>query len=175
MRARNCIFWINNDCVCRRLFRYSLSFSLLAWHELYFLVMSIFIGNFFFQNFLLNIFFPKFFTQHFFSKIFYSTFFFQNFFSIFFFERFTLDAFSFAEPTRTLCICVVKNMICSERSKLDFHLVWCVKYSSSTHTAHITLDVKSPISSPCCIIYYLFFFCICDILLKYSNFFLDGI
>ena len=74
-----------------------------------------------------------------------------------------LDASPFTETTRTLCIYVIKNMIYSKRSKLNFLLVWCVRYSSSAYTAHITLDVKSSISSPHLIIYYNIFFGICDI------------
>ena len=68
-----------------------------------------------------------------------------------------LDASLFTESKRILCICVMKNMIYSKRSKLNFRLVWCVRYSSSAHTAHITLDVKSSISSPHHKIYYYIF------------------
>ena len=59
----------------------------------------------------------------------------------------------------------------SKRAKLDFSLVWCVRYSSSAHTAHITLDVKSSISSPQRIIYYYIFFGIFEVV----KCFLDGI
>ena len=77
--------------------------------------MSKLFFKFFFFNFTLKFFFPTFFFQNFFSN------FFSNFF--FFFEGFTLDAFPFTETKRTLCICVMKNMIYSKRSKLDFSLV----------------------------------------------------
>ena len=69
----------------------------------------------------------------------------------------------------------IKNMICSKRSKLDFRLVWCVKYSSSAHTAHITLDVKISVSSPCCIMYYYILFWNLRYLIEVSKYFLDGI
>ena len=59
----------------------------------------------------------------------------------------------YRDKTDSLCIRVMKNTIYSKRSKSEFRLVWCVRYSSSTHTAHMTL-VKSPISSSHCIIYY---------------------
>ena len=54
-------------------------------------------------------FFPKYFFHKFFS----------NFFSKLFFEGFTLDASPFTETKRTVCICVMKNMIYNKRSKLD--------------------------------------------------------
>ena len=74
-----------------------------------------------------------------------------------------LDASPFTETKRTLCICFMKNMIYSKRSKSNSRLVWCVRYSSWAHTTHITLDVKSLIPSPHRIIYYYIFFGICDI------------
>ena len=80
----------------------------------------------FFPKFFLKTFFSKFFSQNFCFKFFPHSFFptfFSNFFSNFFFEGFTLDASSFTETKRTLCICVMKNMIYSKRSKLDFSLV----------------------------------------------------
>ena len=77
---------------------------------------STFFINIFFQNFCSKIFFLKFFVICF-PKIFFPTFF-QNFF----FEGFTLDTSPFIESKRTLCICVMKNMI-SKRSKLDFNFV----------------------------------------------------
>ena len=64
-----------------------------------------------------------FFFQNFCSKIFFPKFVFPKFFPTFFFEDFTLDAFPFTETKRTLCICVMKNMI-SKRSKLHFSLLW---------------------------------------------------
>ena len=75
-----------------------------------------------------EIFFPKFFFQHFFSKFFFSNFFVTMFFPKFFFRLFkkffflrvSLDASPFTEKKRTLCICVMKNMIYSKRSKLNF-------------------------------------------------------
>ena len=81
-----------------------------------------FFSKFFFPNFIYKIFFPKFVSQHFFSK-FFSQNFFSNFFQTFFFEGFTLDASPFTETKRTLCICVMKNMI-SKRSILDFSRMW---------------------------------------------------
>ena len=44
----------------------------------------------------------------------------------------TLDASPFRETVRTLCICVMKNMI-SKRSKLDFSLVWLFFGSYCSH------------------------------------------
>ena len=69
--------------------------------------------KFFFSKFFFKIFFSNFFSQTFFSK-----FSFQNFC----FEGFTFDASPFTETKRTLCICVMKNMM-SKRSKLDLSLV----------------------------------------------------
>ena len=89
-------------------------------------------------------------------------FFSQNFFSEFFYSRAFYSRHRclpvYRDKKDSLCICVMKNMIRSKRSKLDFRLVWCVKYSCSAHTTHITLDVKSPIYSPCCMIYYYYYF-----------------
>ena len=67
---------------------------------------QIFSRIFFFQNFFFFIFFLKIFFQNFFPKSFLPTSF-QNLF----FEGFTLDALPFTETKRTLCICVMKNMI----------------------------------------------------------------
>ena len=135
-----------------------------------FFVWNFFWLKFFFQIFFLN-FFLKFIFHNFFLKICFKIFFskcfskifFQFFCNCFFFEGFTLDASPLTEAKRTLCICVMKNMTYSQRSKLDFRLVWCVRYSYSAHTAHITLDLKSSICSPYRIIYYSFFFGTCDI------------
>ena len=88
---------------------------------------------------VINIFILKFFFQNFFSNIYLN----------FFFEGFTLNASLFSKTKWTLYVSVIKNMICSKRSKWDFRLLWCIKYSFSVHTADITLDVKSPISFPC--------------------------
>ena len=74
------------------------------------------------DSFFSTFFFSKFFFKNFFPKTFFSKFF-QNYFQISCFEGFTLDASSFTETKRTLCICVMKNMIYSKRSKLDFSLV----------------------------------------------------
>ena len=124
--------------------------------------------------FVLEFSFPKCFYQKFFSKIFSSTFFLKRFLKFFFntffsnifflisfskdffnfssFEGFTLDASTFLQKQNGLFyVSVMKNMICNKRSTLDFRLLWRVEYSFSAHTAHIPLDVKSPISSPCCI------------------------
>ena len=57
-----------------------------------------------------------------FSNIFFPQIFFQLF-QNFFFEGFVLDASPFTEIKRTLCICVMKNMIYSKPSKLDFSFV----------------------------------------------------
>ena len=90
----------------------------------------------FFFKFFLQILFSKFFFQHFFPKIFFSKFFSQHFFSNFgqnfFFEGVTLDASPFTETKRTLCICVMKNII-SKRSTLDFSLVWLFFGSYCSH------------------------------------------
>ena len=101
--------------------------------------MNIFVVEFIFPTFFLSKLFSNFFFQIFFPT------YFQNFF----FGGFTLDAFPFAEIKRTLCICVMKNMI-RKRSKLDLSLVWLFFGSSHLFTspAHITLDVKSLIPSP---------------------------
>ena len=72
--------------------------------------------------FFSKFFFVKTFCQHFVSKTFFQTFF-SELFQIFFFEAFILDASAFTYKKRTLCICVMKNMIYSKRSKLDFCLV----------------------------------------------------
>ena len=40
----------------------------------------------------------------------------------------------------SLCICVIKNMVFSKRSKFAFRLVWCLEYSSSARAcAHLQL------------------------------------
>ena len=137
MRAWNYLFWINAECVCRRLFHYSLSFSPVLV-EVVVVIMNIFVLKSFFRGL-----YPRCFPVC-------------------------------RDKTDFLRICVMKN-ICSKRSKLNFYLVWCVEYSSSAQTAHITLDVKSPISSPCCIIYYYIFFWNLRYLIKVLKCFLDCI
>ena len=94
------------------------------------LFSNIFFSNIFFHHFFPNIFsqnfFRKFFSQNFFPIFFSQNFFpkfFSYFFSKFFFEDSTLDVSPFTEIKRTLCICVMKNMIYSKRSKLDFSLM----------------------------------------------------
>ena len=84
------------------------------------LFFKIFVLNFFFK-FFFKIFVLKFFAENFFSNFFqnFVPTFFQNFFL---FEGFTLDAFPFIETEQTVSICVMKNMIYSKRSKLDFSL-----------------------------------------------------
>ena len=57
-----------------------------------------------------KIFFPKFFFDFFFFK-FFSKNSFPTSFQNMFFEGFALDALPFTEIKRTLCICVMKNMI----------------------------------------------------------------
>ena len=91
-------------------------------YEYFFFVIyfsKIFFSNFFSQNFCSKL-FPKFFFQNLFPIFFFSTFFSQNFvsknlfptsFQNLFFEGFTLDALLFTETKRTLCICLMKNMI----------------------------------------------------------------
>ena len=69
------------------------------------LVINIFVLTFFFQNFFFNIFFLKFLFEFFFS------------------QGFTFDAFPFTETKRTLYVSVMKNMICSKRSQLNFRLL----------------------------------------------------
>ena len=54
------------------------------------------------------------------SIFFFQDIFFKTLFSTFFFvESFTLDASSFTKTKQTLCILVIKNTVCSKRSKLD--------------------------------------------------------
>ena len=71
--------------------------------------------NFGYEYFSFVIYFSKIFFPTFFFKIFFLKSFFQIFFpktfQNFFFEGFTLDALAFTETKRTLCICVMKNMI----------------------------------------------------------------
>ena len=106
-------------------------------------------------NVVINFCYQYFCFETFFSKIFFSTFFFQHCFSIFFPQRLHVRCLPVNEDkTDSSCICVMKNMVCSKRSELDFRLVWCVEYSSSARTAHTTLDVKNLISPSCCKIYY---------------------
>ena len=96
---------------------------------------------------VINIVVSKVFPNILFPKIFFQTFFiFFIFYSKFFYPKLFFS--------KSLFICVMKNMIRGNLSKLDYRLVRCVEYSSLAYTAHITLDVKSPISSPCCIRYY---------------------
>ena len=79
-----------------------------------------------FVIYFFKIFFPKFFFKFFPQDFFFfilSKFFSQLFFKFFFFEGFTVDASPFIETKQTVCIFVMKNMIYSKRSKLDFSLV----------------------------------------------------
>ena len=150
MSAQHCLFWI----ICHRRFDYSLSSALFCRRVLarqnnvtyqccykvcwwIFLFWNLFFQNFFCQNFFQHfltkkffiIFFPKFFPKIFFSKFFFfPKFFTQSFFLTFFSQNF----FPFTETKRTLCICVMKNMI-SKRSKLDFSLVWLFLGSYCLH------------------------------------------
>ena len=90
---------------------------------------------------------------------FYFHYFLPNFCSNFFFRRlYPRWLLVYRDKTDSLCMCVMKIMICSKRSKLGFRLMWCLEYSYSAYTAHITLDVKRPISSPCCIYCYIYIF-----------------
>ena len=81
--------------------------------------------------------------------------FFPTFFNFFFLESFTFDASPLTDTTRTLCICVMKNMIYSKRSKLDFCLVRCVRYSLARHEKFNFFLYR--------IIFYYIFIGICDI------------
>ena len=76
--------------------------------------------NFFNEYFSFVIYFSKILFQHFFFQNLFSKFFSQNFFSKNFcptsfqnliFEVFTLKALPFTDTKRTLCICVMKNII----------------------------------------------------------------
>ena len=69
------------------------------------------------------IFFPTFIFQQFFFKIFVSKNVKKFFFSIFFQGLYHRRLLVYNDKTDSLCICVVKNMVCSKRSKLDFRLV----------------------------------------------------
>ena len=82
------------------------------------LFSKIFSSTFFSQNCFFKISFHNFFPKIFFQSP-VQNFFFQNLV----FEGFTLDAPPFTETKRTLCICIMKKMIYSKRSKLDFSLV----------------------------------------------------
>ena len=121
--------------------------------------------------FVLLFIFPKFFFQHFFfnffNNIFFSTFFLQIFFLNFFFKFFPQFFFKIFFPTffqkfffwglHSRCLPVYRNKtdsmyLCHEKYDLqqavEIGLQSCViRYSSSVHTAHITLDVKSSIPS----------------------------
>ena len=128
------------------------------------------------SNFFFKIFFQNFFFNFFFSK-----FFLNNFFLLF--KKLFLTALLSTLPRLqrqnvSVCICVIKNMIYilhAVEIGLSPRVMWKAHTSSasssSAHTAHITLSVKSLISSPYRIIYsyYYIFFGICDILLRYSN------
>ena len=93
-------------------------FSTFFFQHFFLLFSKIFSRNFFFKFFFSKLFFPIFSSEFFFQH------FFLTFFLIFFYDGFTLDASPFTETKRTLCICVMKNMIYSKRSKLDFSHVW---------------------------------------------------
>ena len=133
---------------------------------------NLFFQNFFCQNFFPKIFFPKFLFQIFCAKFFFQNYFlniffqnvcFKNFFQLFF-KIFLLRASLSMAPRlqrqNGLYVFVLWKIWYTKRSKLDFSLVW---YSSSIHTAHITLEVKSSISSPQRIIDSYIFFRICYI------------
>ena len=99
--------------------------------------MNIVVFELIFPKFLSKFFIPKIKKKKKFPNIFFSTFFSQNFFSnlfsiFFFLNGFSLDASPFTETKRTLCICVMKNMI-SKPSKLDFSLVWLFSGSYCSH------------------------------------------
>ena len=84
-------------------------FSFVIYFSTFFFVKN------FFQNFCFKIFFPKLFFKIFFLKCFSQNFFSKHFFPTsfqnLFFDGFTLDALPSTETKRTLCICVMKNMI----------------------------------------------------------------
>ena len=99
MRARNCLFWTNAECVCRKLFHYCLSFFLFlsqgaskAKNSIALINVVISFGS---EYFCFQIFFPnfclKFGSKIFFRNIFqffFQHWFFQNFFFKFFFQSF---------------------------------------------------------------------------------------
>ena len=100
-------------------FCFVIYFSEIFFVKTFFQNFPKFIFQHFFSKFFPEIFFSKFFSQNFFFKIFS-----PNFFPKIFLKKFFLRALpSFTETRRTLCICVMKNMIHSKRSKLDFSLV----------------------------------------------------
>ena len=122
MWAQNCLFLINADFVCRRLFHYCLSFSLflskgaseakIVSHWLMFLY--ILFMNIFFLKFVSKIFFQFFFYiyfQHFFSKFFFLVF--SKTFSNMFFESFTLHASPSTETKWTVYVSVLWRIWCA--------------------------------------------------------------
>ena len=99
---------------------------------------KIYFSEFFFFNF------PKFIFQNFFFNIFSWNFFFKFFFPKFFlqifFLRALLNASPFTETKRTPCICVMKNIVYSKRSKLDFTCV--IRYFFGLYCSHHTRPEK---------------------------------
>ena len=148
MRTRHYLFWINAECVCHRLFHYSVFFPVILIYKNIKILIYVIIINIGYEYFCFEIFFSRIYPQ---SLLVYS------------------------DKTDSLCIRVMKNMICNKRSKLDFRLVWYVRYTSLAHTAHITLDVKSLISSPHRIMHYYIFLWNLRYLIEVLKCFLDSI
>ena len=82
---------------------------------------------------------------------FFKIFFVKNFFSLIFFWELSMPLRLQRQNELYVSVLwkiwyMISYMIC-KRSKSNFRLVRCVRYSSSDHTAHIALDVKSLIFS----------------------------
>ena len=100
----------------------------LIWYASYLIDVAInFVYEYFsFVIYFSNIFFIKTFFQNVFFKIcfqlLFSKKFFSNFFLKFVFWGFTLDALPFTETKRTLCICVMGNMIYRSIQHSDYSI-----------------------------------------------------
>ena len=107
-------FWLWIFLFCNLFF--NIFFSKIFSQNFFF----IFFQNFFFKIFLSTFFFKILLWQFFFQNLFPTSF--QNFFFWGLYSR-CLSVYRFKTDC-TICICVMKNMIYSKRSKLDFSLVW---------------------------------------------------
>ena len=101
---------------------------------------EIFFIKTFFQNLFPN-FFLNFFSKFFFSKFFFPKFFFQLFFKIFFRELYSRCLPVYRDKTDSMYLCHEKYDL---QQAVEIGLQSClIRYFSSVHTVHITLDVKS--------------------------------
>ena len=137
------------------------------------LVLQFILPRFFLSKLFSNIFFPNFF-QIVFSQFLFKIFFSENFFPNFFFLRFYCRCFPvYRGKTESMYLCYEKYDI---QQAVEIGLQSrVIRYSSSVHTAHITLDVKSSIPSPQRIIYYYIFFWNLFDLIEVLKSFLNGI